>query len=103
MTHLRYQYVTTIGIGLAAAILLGGMNASGAAQTANRLTGEISAASGQVVPVHSEVRALIERYSADERSLDRYFVIPFSSAHDSRFASFYQEWGEDYKKSLIET
>ena len=86
------QYVTTISVGVAAAVLLGGMSASGTAQTANRLTGDITAASGKVVPVHSEVRALVERYSADERSLDRYFAIPFSSAHDSRFASFYQEW-----------
>ena len=83
------QYVTTISIGVAAAILLGGMSASGVAQTANRFTGDITAASGKVVAVHSEVRALVERYSADERSLDRYFAIPFSSAHDSRFASFY--------------
>ena len=86
------QYVTTISVGVAAAVLLGGMSASGTAQTVNRLTGDITAASGKVVPVHSEVRALVERYSADERSLDRYFAIPFSSAHDSRFASFYQEW-----------
>jgi len=48
--------------------------------------------SGKIAPEESELKASIERYSADERSLNRYFVFPFSSARLSRFEAFYEEW-----------
>jgi hypothetical protein len=48
--------------------------------------------SGDIVPVESELKAMIERYSVDERSLNRYYLFPFSPARHSRFAAFYQEW-----------
>jgi len=48
--------------------------------------------SGKIAPEESELKASIERYSVDERSLDRYFIFPFSSARLSRFEAFYEEW-----------
>jgi uncharacterized protein (DUF885 family) len=48
--------------------------------------------SGDIVPAESELKAVIERYSTDERSLDRYYTFLFSPARRARFAAFYQEW-----------
>jgi hypothetical protein len=49
-------------------------------------------ASGDIIPAPSELRDLIERYSADQRSLERYYNFSFSSARLSRFKDFNQEW-----------
>jgi hypothetical protein len=67
-------------------------------QTDKVFTNEITASSGAVVPVLSEIRALIERFSADDRSLNRYYIIPFSKSRSSRFAAFYKEWLENLKE-----
>ena len=48
--------------------------------------------SGDIIPTPSKMRALIERYSADQRSIERYYGFPFSSARISRFKDFNQEW-----------
>jgi uncharacterized protein (DUF885 family) len=48
--------------------------------------------SGDIAPAKSELKDVIERYSTDERSLDRYYTFPFSPARHARFAAFYQEW-----------
>jgi len=59
------------------------------------LTSDIASglpASGDIIPAPSELRDLIERYSADQRSLERYYDFSFSSARLSRFKDFYQEW-----------
>ncbi len=49
-------------------------------------------ASGKIVPEESELRSMIERYSVDERSLNRYYAFPFSSTRRSRFMAFNKEW-----------
>lgn len=64
-------------------------------------------ASGEIVPAPSELRDLIERWSADQRSLDRFYVFPFSSRHLSRFMEFHQEYlgildGIDYRALSID-
>jgi len=48
--------------------------------------------SGDLIPAPSELKDHIERYSADQRSLDRYYDFSFSSARLSRFKVFNQEW-----------
>jgi hypothetical protein len=68
---------------LTAFILFGWINPTAAAQTLP---------SGEILPEESELKASIERYSLDERSLDRYYVFPFSSTRSFRFEAFYQEW-----------
>jgi len=49
-------------------------------------------ASGVIVASPSELRGLIERWSADQRSLERFYIFPFSSARLSRFKEFHQEF-----------
>ena len=53
--------------------------------------------SGAIETETSELKAVIERYSADERSLNRYYTITFSPALRSRFADFYREWLDNLK------
>lgn len=48
--------------------------------------------SGDIVPAPSEIRDLIKRYSADQRSLERHYTFVFSPAGLSRFVHFNQEW-----------
>ena len=48
--------------------------------------------SGDIISAPSELRDLIERYSADQRSLERYYDFSFSPARLSRFKEFSQEW-----------
>jgi uncharacterized protein (DUF885 family) len=48
--------------------------------------------SGDIAPSESELKDAIERYTTDERSLDRYYTFPFSPARHARFSTFYQEW-----------
>ncbi len=48
--------------------------------------------SGKIVPAPSEIRDLIERYTADQRSLDRYYDFPFSPTRLSRMKDFNREW-----------
>jgi hypothetical protein len=49
-------------------------------------------ASGEILPELSELKGMIERYSIDERSLNRYFTFLFSPARYSRFKAFTEEW-----------
>lgn len=49
-------------------------------------------ASGKIVPADTGLRPLIERYSADERSLNRYYRFHFSPARRARFTAFNREW-----------
>jgi len=48
--------------------------------------------SGDIVPASNIIKPLIERYSVDERYLNRYFTFPFSSTRRTRFTAFNQEW-----------
>ena len=48
--------------------------------------------SGGLVTAPSELRDLIERWSADQRSLEHFYVFPFSVARLSRFEEFHKEW-----------
>lgn len=58
----------------------------GQAPAYNRLS------SGKIVPETSELKAHIERYTADRRSLDRYYDFNFSKGRFSRYEDFYREW-----------
>jgi uncharacterized protein (DUF885 family) len=48
--------------------------------------------SGVILPEESELKAAIERFTVDERSLNRYYTFPFSPARHSRFTALYKEW-----------
>lgn len=48
--------------------------------------------SGDLIPAPSELEDLIERYSADQRSLERYYDFSFSAARLNRFKEFNREW-----------
>ena len=41
---------------------------------------------------HSEMRSVIERYTADRAGLNRSSPIDFSPAHNARMKQFYAEW-----------
>lgn len=49
-------------------------------------------ASGEITQESSRMAFLIERYSADKRSLDRHYSVAFSEERFSRFEKFYREW-----------
>jgi PAS domain-containing protein len=48
--------------------------------------------SGDITAGASRMEPLIERYSADKRSLDRHYSIAFSQERFDRYETFYQEW-----------
>ena len=75
-----------------AAIVIAGMMIPVTAQDAKPVKAFATPMSGDIVPVESDLKSVIERYSVDERSLSRYFTFPFSSARHSRFEAFYKEW-----------
>ena len=47
--------------------------------------------SGDVAAGSSEIEPLIERFSADKRSLDRYYGVAFSPSRFSRMETFYRK------------
>ncbi len=49
-------------------------------------------ASGEITQNSSRLAPLIERYSADKRSLERHYSISFSEERFTRFEKFYLEW-----------
>lgn len=85
------------------AILVAGLISPVTAQDTKLIENHGHPLSGDIVPASSEIKPLIERYSVDERSLNRYYTFPFSSTRRSRFKAFNQEWldiltGTDFKR-----
>lgn len=77
-----------------ASIVLTGMIIPAGSQDVNPTRAFKTPMSGDILPAESKLKAVIERYSTDERSLDRYFTFSFSPARNARFAVFYKEWLE---------
>lgn len=49
--------------------------------------------SGEIMAAEtSEITPFIDRYTADRRSLDRYFDLPFSPERYARYETFFREW-----------
>ncbi|UCE42292.1 MAG: DUF885 family protein [Candidatus Aminicenantes bacterium] len=75
-----------------AAMIMAGMMIPATAQDTKPVSIFETPKSGDIVPVESELKAVIERYSIDELSLSRHYTFPFSPARRSRFTAFYREW-----------
>jgi uncharacterized protein (DUF885 family) len=77
---------------LLAVFILIGMNLPAVGQdlTSGNIFGH--PASGDIITAPSELRDLIERYSADLRALERYYDFSFSAARLSRLKAFNQEF-----------
>lgn len=74
------------------AFLILGLFSSGYAQDQNPAWDIKPPASGKVLAGGKGLQSLIERYSADVRSLNRYYKFPFSPARWARFNALNQEW-----------
>jgi uncharacterized protein (DUF885 family) len=47
---------------------------------------------GEVDTSPSEMRGVIERYTTDRASLNRFYAVPFSATRQARFKQFYGDW-----------
>lgn len=84
--------LTAMGKTLITAFLLVGLLTTAFAQTKDPQWDKNPPASGEIGSVAIGLRPLIERYSADERSLNRYYRFPFSPARRACFTAFNREW-----------
>lgn len=77
---------------LLTAVIISGLITPAAAQDIKTLPVFDEPASGVIVPAPGELKGLVERFSADKRSLDRYFDFAFSPQRLERYEAFYKEW-----------
>jgi len=87
-TDLRFVF----RIALITAVIIAGLTGPAAAREIQSQPVFESPASGEILPAPSELKGLIERFSADKRSLDRYYEFKFSPARYTRYKAFYREW-----------
>jgi len=79
--------VSCIAAGMSA-----GWAAPAAARDGNAASDFHSPSSGDIGGAPSEMRGVVERFSADRRSLDRYFDFTFSPRRNARYRELYREW-----------
>lgn len=70
---------------------------------AGSLPAQLADRSGEYNESPSQIRGMIERYSADFGSLDRFYSAPGSKNRAKRFREFYSEWLARLEKQDIAT